>query len=617
MMRSHYCGQLNESLDGQEVTLCGWVHRRRDHGGVIFLDVRDREGLAQVVFDPDRAETFAKADRVRSEFVVKITGKVRLRPEGARNPNMASGSIEVLGYELEVLNQAETPPFPLDEYSDVGEETRLRYRFIDLRRPEMAAKLKLRARITSSIRRYLDDNGFLDVETPILGRPTPEGARDYLVPSRTYPGHFFALPQSPQLFKQLLMVAGFDRYYQIAKCFRDEDLRADRQPEFTQIDIETSFLDESDIIGITEKMVRQLFKEVLDVEFDEFPHMPFEEAMRRYGSDKPDLRIPLELVDVADQLKEVEFKVFSGPANDPKGRVAALRVPGAASMPRSQIDDYTKFVGIYGAKGLAYIKVNERAKGVEGLQSPIVKFIPEANLNVILDRVGAVDGDIVFFGADKAKIVCDALGALRIKVGHDLKLLTREWAPMWVVDFPMFEENDDGSLSALHHPFTSPKCTPAELEANPSAFPRLRHGAQRHRAGWRFHPHPRQVHAAGGVPRAGHRRGGAGREIRLPARRAQVRCAAAWRPGLRPGSPGHADDRCIIDPRSDRLPEDPERWRRHDPGTGFRGRQGPARVAHSPARAAEGRVIRINPRWRRLRRLLPREQYGVSYGWSF
>lgn len=376
MMRSHYCGQLNESLDGQEVTLCGWVHRRRDHGGVIFLDVRDREGLAQVVFDPDRAETFAKADRVRSEFVVKITGRVRLRPEGARNPNMASGSIEVLGYELEVLNQAETPPFPLDEYSDVGEETRLRYRFIDLRRPEMAAKLKLRARITSSIRRYLDDNGFLDVETPILGRPTPEGARDYLVPSRTYPGHFFALPQSPQLFKQLLMVAGFDRYYQIAKCFRDEDLRADRQPEFTQIDIETSFLDESDIIAITEKMVRQLFKEVLGVEFDEFPHMPFEEAMRRYGSDKPDLRIPLELVDVADQLQEVEFKVFSGPANDPKGRVAALRVPGAASMPRSQIDDYTKFVGIYGAKGLAYIKVNERAKGVEGLQSPIVKFIP-------------------------------------------------------------------------------------------------------------------------------------------------------------------------------------------------------------------------------------------------
>ncbi|WP_417778370.1 aspartate--tRNA ligase [Stutzerimonas xanthomarina] len=468
MMRSHYCGQLNESLDGQEITLCGWVHRRRDHGGVIFLDVRDREGLAQVVFDPDRADTFAAADKVRSEYVIKITGKVRLRPAGAVNPNMASGAIEVLGYELEVLNEAETPPFPLNEYSDVGEETRLRYRFIDLRRPEMAEKLKLRSRITASIRGYLDENGFLDVETPILGRPTPEGARDYLVPSRTHAGNFFALPQSPQLFKQLLMVAGFDRYYQIAKCFRDEDLRADRQPEFTQIDIETSFLEETDIIGITEGMVRKLFKEVLGVEFGEFPHMPFEESMRRYGSDKPDLRIPLELVDVADQLQQVEFKVFSGPANDPKCRVAALRVPGGASMPRKQIDDYTKFVGIYGAKGLAYIKVNERAKGVEGLQSPIVKNIPEDKLNVILDRVGAVDGDIVFFGADKAKIVSEALGALRIKLGHDLQLLTCEWAPMWVVDFPMFEEGDDGSLSALHHPFTAPKCTPQELEANPA-----------------------------------------------------------------------------------------------------------------------------------------------------
>ena len=468
MMRSHYCGQLNESLEGQEVTLCGWVHRRRDHGGVIFLDIRDREGLAQVVFDPDRAETFAAADRVRSEYVVKITGKVRLRPAGAGNANMASGMIEVLGYELEVLNEAETPPFPLNEYSDVGEETRLRYRFIDLRRPEMAEKLRLRSRMTTSIRRYLDENGFLDVETPILTRATPEGARDYLVPSRTHAGSFFALPQSPQLFKQLLMVAGFDRYYQIAKCFRDEDLRADRQPEFTQIDIETSFLDEKDIMGLTEGMIRNLFKEVLGLEFGEFPHMTFEEAMRRYGSDKPDLRNPLELVDVADQLKEVEFKVFSGPANDPKCRIAALRVPGGASMPRKQIDDYTKFVGIYGAKGLAYIKVNERAKGVEGLQSPIVKNIPEANLNVILDRVGAVDGDIVFFGADKAKIVSEALGALRIKLGHDLNLLTCEWAPMWVVDFPMFEENDDGSFTALHHPFTAPKCSPEELEANPA-----------------------------------------------------------------------------------------------------------------------------------------------------
>src|SRR3990167_1857380 len=412
MMRSHYCGQLNESLDGQEVTLCGWVHRRRDHGGVIFLDIRDREGLAQVVFDPDRAETFATADKVRSEYVVKITGKVRLRPAGAGNANMASGAIEVLGYELEVLNEA---------------------------------------------------------ETPILTRATPEGARDYLVPSRTHAGSFFALPQSPQLFKQLLMVAGFDRYYQIAKCFRDEDLRADRQPEFTQIDIETSFLDEADIMAITEKMIRQLFKEVLDVEFGELPHMTLAEAMRRFGSDKPDLRNPLELVDVADQLQAVDFKVFSGPANDPKCRVTALRVPGGASMPRSKIDEYTKFVGIYGAKGLAYIKVNERAAGVEGLQSPIVKNIPLGNINVILDRVGAVDGDIVFFGADKAKIVSEALGALRIKLGHDLNLLTCEWAPLWVVDFPMFEENDDGSLTAMHHPFTAPSCSPAELEANPAA----------------------------------------------------------------------------------------------------------------------------------------------------
>ena len=468
MMRSHYCGQLNETLEGQEITLCGWVHRRRDHGGVIFLDIRDRDGLAQVVFDPDRAESFAAADRVRSEYVVKITGKVRLRPAGATNANMASGMIEVLGYELEVLNESEPPPFPLNEFSDVGEETRLRYRFLDLRRPEMAEKLRLRSRMTTSIRRFLDENGFLDVETPILTRATPEGARDYLVPSRTHAGSFFALPQSPQLFKQLLMVAGFDRYYQIAKCFRDEDLRADRQPEFTQIDIETSFLDEKEIMGLTEEMIRNLFKEVLGLEFGEFPHMTFEEAMRRYGSDKPDLRNPLELVDVADQLTEVDFKVFSGPANDPKCRIAALRVPGGASMPRKQIDDYTKFVGIYGAKGLAYIKVNERANGVDGLQSPIVKNIPEDKLNVILDRVGAVDGDIVFFGADKAKIVSEALGALRIKLGHDLKLLTCEWAPMWVVDFPMFEENDDGSFSALHHPFTAPKCTPQELEANPA-----------------------------------------------------------------------------------------------------------------------------------------------------
>lgn len=467
-MRSHYCGQLNKSFEGQEVTICGWVHRRRDHGGVIFFDIRDRAGLAQVVFDPDREAPFAKADKVRNEYVVKITGKVRPRPDGTVNTNLASGEIEILGYELDVLNASETPPFVLDDYSEVSEETRLRYRYLDLRRPEMANKLQLRAKITSNIRRYLDDNGFLDIETPILTRATPEGARDYLVPSRTHPNHFFALPQSPQLFKQLLMVSGFDRYYQIAKCFRDEDLRADRQPEFTQIDIETSFLDENDIMQLAEQMVRQLFKQVLNVEFAELPRMTYGEAMRRFGSDKPDLRNPLELVDVADQLKAVEFKVFAGPANDPKARVTALRVPGGASMPRSRIDEYTKFVGIYGAKGLAYIKVNERAKGVEGLQSPIVKNIPLENLNNILDRVGAVDGDIVFFGADKAKIVSDALGALRVKLGIELNLLTCEWAPMWVTDFPMFEENDDGSLTACHHPFTSPSCSPAELEANPA-----------------------------------------------------------------------------------------------------------------------------------------------------
>jgi len=468
-MRTHYCGAINEKLEGQEVTLCGWVHRRRDHGGVIFLDVRDREGIAQVVFDPDYQESFQLADRVRSEYVIQVTGKIRMRPEGTHNPNMVTGKVEVLAKSLVVLNQAETPPFPLDEYSDVGEDVRLRYRFLDLRRPEMANKLRLRSRITASLRRYLDEQGFLDVETPILTKATPEGARDYLVPSRTHPGSFFALPQSPQLFKQLLMVAGFDRYYQIAKCFRDEDLRADRQPEFTQIDIETSFLGEEEIMGITEGMIRSLFKEVLDVELGDFPRMSYAEAMRRYGSDKPDLRIPLELVDVEDLLKDVEFKVFSGPANDPKGRVTALRLPKGGQLSRKEIDDYTKYVGIYGAKGLAYIKVNERGKGMEGLQSPILKFIPEDKVQAILDRVQAEDGDIVFFGADSAKIVSESLGALRIKLGHDLNLFTSEWAPLWVVDFPMFEENDDGSISALHHPFTSPNCSPEELEANPLA----------------------------------------------------------------------------------------------------------------------------------------------------
>ncbi|QAX82220.1 aspartate--tRNA ligase [Candidatus Pseudomonas adelgestsugas] len=466
MMRSHYCSQLNKTMNGREITLCGWVHRRRDHGGVIFLDIRDRDGLAQVVFDQGCAESFATASRVRSEYVVKITGKVRLRPTGAMNVNITSGAIEVLGYELKILNEAETLPFSLNEYSDVGEETRLRYRFLDLRRPEIAKNLHLRSRITINIRRFLDEHGFLDVETPILTLATPEGARDYLVPSRTHAGSFFALPQSPQLFKQLLMVAGFDRYYQIAKCFRDEDLRTDRQPEFTQIDIETSFLNEQEIMSFTEQMICNLFKEVLGLELSKFPRMTFKEVMRRYGSDKPDLRIPLELVDVADQLQDVDYRVFSGSANDPKCRIAALRLPGGASLPRKQINDYTKFVSIYGAKGLAYIKINKRANGIDGLQSPIVKNIPEANLNTILNRVGAIDGDIVFFGADKAKIVNEALGALRLKLGHDLNLLTCKWAPMWVIDFPMFKENDDGSFSALHHPFTAPKCSPEELETN-------------------------------------------------------------------------------------------------------------------------------------------------------
>ena len=468
MMRSHYCGQLNESLDGQEVTLCGWVHRRRDHGGVIFLDIRDREGMAQVVFDPDRAETFAAADRVRSEYVVQITGKVRKRPDGAVNANMASGAIEILGYQLNVLNEAETPPFPLNEYSDVGEETRLRYRFIDLRRPEMADKLRLRSRITSSIRRFLDENGFLDVETPILTRATPEGARDYLVPSRTHAGSFFALPQSPQLFKQLLMVAGFDRYYQIAKCFRDEDLRADRQPEFTQIDVETSFMTAPQVREIMEEMIRKLWLHILNVDLGDFPIMTFDEAMRRFGSDKPDLRLPMELVDVADLLTEVEFAVFAGPAKDPKGRVAALKVPGGAELSRKQIDEYTKFVGIYGAKGLAWMKVNEAANGLEGVQSPVAKFLSDAIVREILARTGAMDGDIIFFGADTKKVVCDAMGALRLKVGRDLGLVENVWKPLWVIDFPMFEEDGEGGLAAMHHPFTAPSnLGPAELKANP------------------------------------------------------------------------------------------------------------------------------------------------------
>jgi aspartyl-tRNA synthetase len=466
-MRSHYCGDLRSEHIGEDVTLCGWVHRRRDHGGVIFLDLRDREGITQVVFDPDREESFNLADSVRNEYVVEVRGTVRGRPEGTINKEMGTGEIEVLGKELVILNKSETPPFQLDEHQQVGEDVRLRHRYIDLRRPEIQRKLRFRSKITHNIRNYLEDNGFLDIETPILTRATPEGARDYLVPSRTHEGSFFALPQSPQLFKQLLMVSGFDRYYQIAKCFRDEDLRADRQPEFTQIDIETSFMDEEGIMGLTEGMIRKLFIELLEVDLGDFPRMPYSEAMHRYGSDKPDLRIPLELVDVADLLQDIEFKVFAGPAKDPKGRVAALKVPGGAELTRKIIDEYTNFVGIYGAKGLAWIKVNELEKGAEGLQSPIVKFLGEDVAMKVMERLEAKNGDIVFFGADKATVVNEALGALRIKVGEDMNLIEREWAPLWVVDFPMFEENSDGSLTALHHPFTSPSCSPEELIAEP------------------------------------------------------------------------------------------------------------------------------------------------------
>jgi aspartyl-tRNA synthetase len=456
-MRSHYCGQVNESLVGQEVTVAGWVHRRRDHGGVIFVDVRDREGLLQVVFDPDLQSTFAEAEKLRNEFVVRVTGKVRERPAGTTNANLASGKIELLGKQLELLNRSEPLPFQLDEH--VSEEVRLKYRYIDLRRDVMNQRLRLRHTITRAMRNYLDDHGFIDLETPMLTKATPEGARDYLVPSRTHAGKFFALPQSPQIFKQLLMMAGFDRYYQIVRCFRDEDLRADRQPEFTQLDIETSFLTQDQIMNLMEELARFIFKKSIGVDLpNPFPRMTFAEAMRRYASDKPDLRIPLELADVADLVADCEFKVFAGPAKDPKGRVAALRVPGGGAMPRSQIDEYTAFVGRYGAKGLAYIKVNERAKGRDGLQSPITKFLSDAAVAGILERTGAQDGDLVFFGADSAKVVNDALGALRLKVGQDLKLVANEWRPLWVVDFPMFEwDADDKRWAAMHHPFTAPK----------------------------------------------------------------------------------------------------------------------------------------------------------------
>ncbi|MBJ38785.1 MAG: aspartate--tRNA ligase [Gammaproteobacteria bacterium] len=468
-MRSHYCGDLRSSHIGETVTLAGWVQRRRDHGGVIFLDLRDREGFVQVVFDPDTQEAFALADQVRNEFVVGVVGRVRARDPEAVNPKMATGEIEVLGLELTLHNPSDTPPFQLDEYSEAGEDVRLRYRFIDLRRPEMQEKLRLRSRVSHFVRNYLDEQGFIDIETPVLTRATPEGARDYLVPSRTQPGRFFALPQSPQLFKQLLMVSGYDRYYQIARCFRDEDLRADRQPEFTQIDIETSFMTEQEIMDLNETMLKVLFREMVDVELPDFPVLTYAEAMQKYGSDRPDLRIPLEMIDVDDLMRDVEFKVFSGPANDDGARVAALRLPEGDRLSRKMIDDYTKFVGRYGARGLAYIRVNDRSAGIEGLQSPILKFLPDEVVAAILDRVGAQDKDIIFFGAGPAKVVNDALGALRGALGADLDLYTHEWAPCWVIDFPMFDEDGSGGWTATHHPFTSPIGTPEEVEANPGA----------------------------------------------------------------------------------------------------------------------------------------------------
>lgn len=458
-MRSHYCGEVNETLAGQTVTVAGWMHRRRDHGGVIFIDLRDREGLVQVVCNPEDAESFAVAEKVRSEYVLQIEGFVQPRPAGSENVELKSGKIEIIAKSVQILNSAETPPFPLSEQADVSEDVRLRHRYIDLRRPEMLQKLRFRSQITRQLRHYLDDHGFMDIETPILTKATPEGARDYLVPSRTHPGEFFALPQSPQLFKQLLMVAGMDRYYQVVRCFRDEDLRADRQPEFTQLDIETSFVSEEDLMNMMEEMIRKLFTNVLEESLpNPFPRMSYAEAMERFGSDKPDLRISLELVEISDLMQNVDFKVFSAPAQDTNGRVTALRVPGGNSLSRKEIDDYTKYVGIYGAKGLAYIKVNDLTAGREGLQSPILKFLPDDVVDAIMQRVEAQTGDLVFFGADKASIVNESLGALRVKLGHDLDLVAHGWQPLWVVEFPMFEWDDKTQRwYALHHPFTAPR----------------------------------------------------------------------------------------------------------------------------------------------------------------
>ena len=468
MYRTNYCGLVTQSQLDEDVTLCGWVDRRRDHGGVIFIDLRDREGIVQVVFDPDAGDFFALADKVRTEYVLKVRGRVRARSAETVNTAMNTGEVEIYGVHLEILNEALTPPFQLDQHVVVGEDVRLKYRYMDLRRAEMQKSLRLRSAVSNSIRNYLSEHGFLDVETPIMTRATPEGARDYLIPSRTYPGQFFAMPQSPQLFKQMLMVAGCDRYYQIAKCFRDEDLRADRQPEFTQIDVEASFVDEQDVMAFAEQMISAVFAEHMDVDLGEFPRMTYAEAMHRFGSDKPDMRIPLELVEIKDLLADIEFKVFAGPANDPNCRVSALKVPGGATISRKQIDQYTKFVGVYGAKGLAWIKVNALEDGVEGLQSPIIKFLGEAVTLDIMHRLQAQNGDIVFFGADKSQVVSEALGALRCRIGADLNLYSCQWAPLWVVDFPMFEALDGGGLTPLHHPFTAPSCSAEALLKAPA-----------------------------------------------------------------------------------------------------------------------------------------------------
>ena len=466
-MRSHLCGEVKGDCEGKEVEVYGWVHRRRDHGGVIFLDVRDHSGILQVVFDPDFKDSFEVADSVRNEYVLRATGRVRKRPAGSENPDMVTGEVEVLGSDLEVLNEAKTPPFQLDEYSEAGEDIRLRYRYLDLRRPEMQARLRMRSLITSQIRNFLEMNGYLDIETPTLSRSTPEGARDYLVPSRTQPGQFFALPQSPQIYKQLLMMSGIDRYYQIARCYRDEDLRADRQPEFTQVDIEASFVDQNEIMRLTEELFKSLWKNLLDIELEDFPVLSWVDAMRDFGVDRPDLRNPLRLIDINDLMGSVDFQVFKEPANDPDSRVVALLAPGGGELSRKIIDEYTEYVGRYGAKGLAYIKVNNVEAGLEGLQSPIIKFLPAEVVLKVIERVGAQDGDLIFFGAGKAKVVNDSIGALRNKLGADLDLVEDGFKCCWVIDWPMFQKGSDGRLSAEHHPFTSPTCSPEELLTAP------------------------------------------------------------------------------------------------------------------------------------------------------